>query len=91
MCLASHALLLVTCPHPATPFSSSFLQYSISEYRDRLYMEIVKRKKEIRKKMKEKEAARAASKAAKSRAGYYHSSYSAASGSGSTSQAAVRG
>ena len=38
-------------------------KYSIAEYRDRLYMEIVKRKKEIRKRMKEKEAARAAAKA----------------------------
>jgi mitogen-activated protein kinase 15 len=39
-------------------------KYTIAEYRDRLYMEIVKRKKEIRKRMKEKEAARAAAKAA---------------------------
>ena len=38
-------------------------KYTIAEYRDRLYMEIVKRKKEIRKRMKEKEAARAAAKA----------------------------
>lgn len=38
------------------------LQYSIGEYRDRLYLEIVKRKKEIRRRMKEREAARAASK-----------------------------
>lgn len=42
------------------------LQYSISEYRERLYMEIVKRKKEIRKQMKEKEALRA-SRSSKSR------------------------
>lgn len=33
-------------------------KYSISQYRDRLYLEIVKKKKEIRKKIKMKEAAR---------------------------------
>lgn len=38
-------------------------KYTIAEYRDRLYMEIVKRKKEIRKRMKEREAAKAAAKA----------------------------
>ena len=38
-------------------------KYTIAEYRDRLYLEIVKRKKEIRKRMKEKEAARSAAKA----------------------------
>lgn len=43
------------------------LQYSISEYRERLYMEIVKRKKEIRKQMKEKEALRAGKSSSKSR------------------------
>lgn len=37
-------------------------KYSIAEYRDRLYLEIVRKKKEIRKRMKEREA-----KAAKSR------------------------
>lgn len=35
-------------------------KYTIAEYRDRLYQEIVKKKKELRKKIKEKEAARAA-------------------------------
>ena len=35
-------------------------KYSISEYRDRLYLEIVKWKKEIRRRAKEKEAARVA-------------------------------
>ncbi len=64
--------------------SALLLQYSISEYRDRLYVEIVKRKKEIRRMLKEKEAARAASKAAKSRSGSsshhgYHSAYGAVS------------
>jgi mitogen-activated protein kinase 15 len=39
-------------------------KYTIAEYRDRLYMEIVKRKKEIRKRQKQKEEARAAAKAA---------------------------
>ncbi|GAB4820389.1 hypothetical protein N2152v2_007435 [Parachlorella kessleri] len=57
-------------------------KYSISEYRDRLYLEILARKKEIRRKLKEKEAARAASKGGKSRAGY-HSVYAS---SGSSSQ-----
>jgi mitogen-activated protein kinase 15 len=48
-------------------------QYSIGEYRDRLYMEIVKRKKELRKAQKEREAARAAARP-KSRSASYHSS-----------------
>lgn len=56
-------------------------KYSIAEYRDRLYLEIVKRKKEIRKRMKEKDAARAA-KAGKSRSVGAHSGGSGASGSG---------
>lgn len=40
-------------------------KYSITEYRDRLYLEIVKRKKEIRRRQKQKEAARAAARAAR--------------------------
>lgn len=42
-------------------------KYSISQYRDRLYLEIVKKKKEIRKRMKMKEAAKLAK--AKTKAG----------------------
>lgn len=38
-------------------------KYTIAEYRDRLYLEIVKKKKEIRRKMKEREAAKAAARA----------------------------
>lgn len=41
-------------------------KYSISQYRDRLYLEIVKKKKEIRKRMKMKEAAKLAKAKAKS-------------------------
>ena len=58
------------------------LQYTISEYRDRLYLEIVKRKKELRRAQKEREAARAASRS-KSR-----SSTAAAAAYGGSSYAA---
>ncbi|KAI7839890.1 hypothetical protein COHA_006370 [Chlorella ohadii] len=46
-------------------------KYSISEYRDRLYLEIVKRKKELRRAAKEREAAKAASRS-KSRSSSAH-------------------
>lgn len=55
-------------------------KYSISEYRDRLYLEIVQRKKELRRAQKQREAARAASRsksrssAAAPAAGAYQSS-----------------
>ncbi|PSC69605.1 mitogen-activated kinase 5 [Micractinium conductrix] len=57
-------------------------KYTISEYRDRLYLEIVKRKKELRRAQKEREAARAASRS-KSR-----SSTAAAAAYGGSSYAA---
>lgn len=44
-------------------------QFTISQYRDHLYAEIVRRKKELRK-AKEREAAKAAA-ACKSRSGYF--------------------
>lgn len=59
-------------------------KYSISEYRDRLYLEIVKRKKEIRRRMKEKEAARAAAKAAKAHQGSSGERARQGSGSGNS-------
>ena len=45
-------------------------KYSIAEYRDRLYLEIVRRKKELRRAAKERDAARAASRS-KSRSGHH--------------------
>lgn len=54
------------------------LQYSISEYRDRLYLEIVKRKKELRRAQKEREAARAASRSKSRSSSAYHGSSAAA-------------
>ena len=50
------------CPASTYDDAAAAVQYSIGEYRDRLYLEIVKRKKEIRRAMKEREAARAASR-----------------------------
>lgn len=47
-------------PSPAHAPNPPPLQYSIAEYRDRLYLEIVRRKKEIRRRAKEREAQRAA-------------------------------
>lgn len=53
-------------------------KYSISEYRDRLYLEIVKRKKELRRAQKEREAARAASRSKSRSSSAYHGSSAAA-------------
>ena len=44
-------------------------KYTITEYRDRLYMEIVRRKKEIRKRQKQRDEAKMAAKAAARAAG----------------------
>ncbi|KAL4422087.1 hypothetical protein ABPG77_001555 [Micractinium sp. CCAP 211/92] len=62
-------------------------KYTISEYRDRLYLEIVKRKKELRRAQKEREAARAASRSKSRSNGAYHGS-SAAAGAPYSSSAA---
>lgn len=62
-------------------------QYSISEYRDRLYLEIVKRKKELRRAQKEREAARAASRSKSRSSSAYHGSSTAAGAPYSSSTA----
>ncbi|KAL4458247.1 hypothetical protein ABPG75_013112 [Micractinium tetrahymenae] len=62
-------------------------KYSISEYRDRLYLEIVKRKKELRRAQKERDAARAASRSKSRSSSAYHGS-SAAAGAPYSSSAA---
>lgn len=49
-------------------------KYTIAEYRDRLYLEIVKRKKELRRRAKEREAARAGRRAAAKAAARAHGS-----------------
>lgn len=61
-------------------------KYSISEYRDRLYLEIVKRKKELRKAQKEREAAKAASRS-KSRSSAYQSGAASAGAYGGSAAA----
>lgn len=63
-------------------------KYSISEYRDRLYLEIVKRKKELRRAQKEREAAKAASRS-KSRSSAYTGSAAAGYGSSTYGHAAA--
>ncbi|PRW59653.1 mitogen-activated kinase 5 [Chlorella sorokiniana] len=57
-------------------------KYSISEYRDRLYLEIVKRKKELRRAAKEREAAKAASRSKSRSSSAYPASGSAAAAPG---------
>lgn len=87
-CPTSHRLppsCLLACLAPAL---SRALQYSISEYRDRLYLEIVKRKKELRRAAKEREAAKAAASRSKSRSSAYHSSSAAPSAGAYGSSAA---
>ena len=84
---------LPTSPHlprpPAPICLPVCLQYSISEYRDRLYLEIVKRKKELRRAAKEREAAKAAASRSKSRSssGYHGSSAAPAAGAYGSSAA----
>lgn len=46
------------CDHVITIPINDNTKYSISEYRDKLYAEIVKRKKELRRRMREREHAR---------------------------------
>ena len=48
------------CDHTITIPIDDNVKYSIAEYRDKLYAEIVKRKKELRRRMREREAAKAA-------------------------------
>lgn len=57
-------------------------KYSIGEYRDRLYLEIVKRKKELRKAQKERDAAKAAR--SKSRSSTYSTGTASAGAYGSS-------
>ncbi|KAL4854890.1 Extracellular signal-regulated kinase 2 [Chlorella vulgaris] len=57
-------------------------KYSIGEYRDRLYLEIVKRKKELRKAQKERDAAKAAR--SKSRSSTYNTGTASAGAYGSS-------
>lgn len=54
-------------PAPITIPIDDNTKYSISEYRERLYLEIVRRKKELRRAQKERDAQRAASRSSKSR------------------------
>jgi mitogen-activated protein kinase 15 len=75
---------------PARPHLPVCLQYSISEYRDRLYLEIVKRKKELRRAAKDREAAKAAASRSKSRSSGYHGS-SAAPAAGAYGSSAAYG
>ena len=75
------------CPSACLP---ACLQYSISEYRDRLYLEIVKRKKELRRAAKDREAAKAAASRSKSRSSGYHGS-SAAPAAGAYGSSAAYG
>lgn len=42
------------------PLPPGFSQYTIAEYRDKLYLEILRKKKEARRRLREREAARAA-------------------------------
>ena len=50
------------CGHLITVPISDNTKYTIGEYRDRLYHEIVRRKKELKKRIKERDAQRAASR-----------------------------
>lgn len=52
------------CDHTITIPIDDNVKYSIQEYRDKLYAEIVKRKKELRRRMREREAAKAAARQA---------------------------
>mmetsp|Transcript_50889 Transcript_50889/g.162889 ORF Transcript_50889/g.162889 Transcript_50889/m.162889 type:complete len:366 (+) Transcript_50889:175-1272(+) len=51
------------CDHVITIPIDDNTKYSIAEYRDKLYAEIVKRKKELRRRMREREAARGRARA----------------------------
>ncbi|KAF6266005.1 mitogen-activated protein kinase 5 [Scenedesmus sp. NREL 46B-D3] len=62
-------------------------KYSIQEYRDKLYSEILKRKRELYRRLKEKEAARTAAAAPSER---HHSSSTGGHGSRVSSGAGVR-
>ena len=52
------------CDHTITIPIDDNIKYSIQEYRDKLYAEIVKRKKELRRRLREREAAKIAARAA---------------------------
>jgi mitogen-activated protein kinase 15 len=54
------------CDHIITIPINDNTKYSISEYRDKLYAEIVKRKKELRRRMREREHARSSRHASRS-------------------------
>ena len=47
-----------SCDHIITIPINDNTKYTIQEYREKLYAEIVKRKKELRRRMREREAAR---------------------------------
>lgn len=64
-------------------------KYSIQEYRDKLYSEILKRKRELYKRMKEKEAARAAA-ASGDRHGHRREHTSSSGGSSRTASSSAR-
>ncbi|KAK3232768.1 hypothetical protein CYMTET_56895 [Cymbomonas tetramitiformis] len=51
-----------TCDHTITIPINDNTKYSIAEYRDKLYAEIVKRKKELRRRMRERESSRTRSR-----------------------------
>lgn len=65
-------------------------KYSIQEYRDKLYSEILKRKRELYKRMKEKEAARAAAAAAGDRHGRQREASGSSGGSRVASGSSAR-